>query len=79
MNTGKAHGAALGDEEVAAVKKILGFDPDKNFEVRDDVIAHTRKLVDRGKEAHDKRQALARRDADREIRNEMGRRAKGKS
>jgi transketolase len=54
MNTGKAHGAALGDEEVAAVKKILGFDPDKNFEVRDDVIAHTRELVNRGKEAHAK-------------------------
>ena len=54
MNTGKAHGSALGDEEVAAVKKILGFDPDKTFEIRDDVIAHTRKLVDRGKEAHDK-------------------------
>ncbi len=45
MNTGKAHGAALGDEEVAAVKKILGFDPDKKFEVRDEVIAHTRELV----------------------------------
>lgn len=57
MNTGKAHGAALGDEEVAAVKKILGFDPDKTFEVRNDVIAHTRKLVDRGKEAHEKWQA----------------------
>ncbi|MCV7380068.1 transketolase [Mycobacterium alsense] len=57
MNTGKAHGAALGDDEVAAVKKILGFDPDKNFEVRDEVIAHTRKLVDRGKEAHEKWQA----------------------
>jgi transketolase len=54
MNTGKAHGAALGDEEVAAVKKILGFDPDKNFEVRDEVIAHTRELVQRGKEAHEK-------------------------
>ncbi len=54
MNTGKAHGAALGDDEVAAVKEILGFDPDKNFEVRDDVLAHTRKLVDRGKEAHEK-------------------------
>jgi transketolase len=54
MNTGKAHGAALGDEEVAAVKEILGFDPDKTFEVRDDVIAHTRELVQRGKEAHDK-------------------------
>ncbi|BAX92272.1 transketolase [Mycobacterium shigaense] len=57
MNTGKAHGAALGDEEIAAVKKILGFDPDKKFEVRDEVIAHTRKLVDRGREAHEKWQA----------------------
>ena len=47
MNTGKAHGAALGDEEVAAVKKILGFDPDKTFEVPDEVIAHTHQLVDR--------------------------------
>jgi len=54
MNTGKAHGAALGDEEVAAVKNILGFDPDKTFEVREDLIAHTRKLVERGKEAHEK-------------------------
>ncbi len=54
MNTGKAHGAALGDEEVAEVKKILGFDPDKTFEVRDEVIDHTRKLVARGKEAHEK-------------------------
>jgi transketolase len=51
MNTGKAHGAALGDDEVAAVKKILGFDPDKTFEVRDEVIAHTRKLVERGQRA----------------------------
>jgi transketolase len=57
MNTGKAHGAALGDEEVAKVKEILGFDPDKTFEVRDEVIAHTRKLVDRGKEAHEKWQS----------------------
>jgi transketolase len=57
MNTGKAHGAALGDEEVAAVKEILGFDPDKTFEVRDEVIEHTRKLVNRGKEAHEKWQS----------------------
>src|ERR1700754_4613083 len=35
MNTGKAHGSALGDEEVAAVKKILGFDPDKTFEAHE--------------------------------------------
>jgi len=54
MNTGGVHGSALGADEVAAVKKVLGFDPEKNFEVRDDVIAHTRALVDRGREAHEK-------------------------
>jgi transketolase len=54
MNTGKAHGAALGDEEIAAVKKILGFDPDKKFAVSDEVFNHTRGLVQRGKEAHEK-------------------------
>ncbi len=54
MNTGKAHGAALGDEEIAAVKRILGFDPDKEFAVTDEVINHTRELVQRGKQAHDK-------------------------
>ncbi|MEC3976664.1 transketolase [Amycolatopsis sp. H20-H5] len=53
MNTGKAHGAALGGEEVAAVKKILGFDPEQNFQVDDEVIKHTRQALDRGKAAHD--------------------------
>ena len=52
MNTGGVHGSALGAEEVAATKKVLGFDPDKSFDVADEVIAHTRKLVDRGREAH---------------------------
>ena len=33
QNTGKAHGSALGDDEVAATKQVLGFDPDKTFEV----------------------------------------------
>ncbi|MEU3627536.1 transketolase [Amycolatopsis coloradensis] len=51
MGTGKAHGAALGAEEVAAVKEILGFDPERNFQVDDEVIAHTRRAVDRGKTA----------------------------
>ena len=44
QNTGKAHGSALGDDEVAATKEVLGFDPKQTFEVADDVIAHTRKL-----------------------------------
>ncbi|WP_434971068.1 transketolase [Microbacterium sp. bgisy207] len=48
QNSGKIHGAALGGEELAATKKVLGWDPDKTFEVPDDVIAHTRSLVERG-------------------------------
>lgn len=48
MNTGKAHGAALGDAEVAAVKEVLGFDPAQTFEVSAEVIGHTRQARDRG-------------------------------
>jgi transketolase len=51
QNTGKAHGAALGKEEVAATKGVLGFDPEQTFEVSDDVIAHTRALGERGEAA----------------------------
>ena len=53
QGTGKAHGAALGDEEVAATKKVLGFDPEHTFEVSDEVIAHTRKLRERGQQAQE--------------------------
>ncbi|WP_328860181.1 transketolase [Streptomyces sp. NBC_00306] len=51
QNTEAAHGSALGDEEVAATKRVLGFDPEKSFEVSDEVIAHTRGALDRGREA----------------------------
>ncbi|MFF3556962.1 transketolase [Streptomyces tsukubensis] len=51
QNTEAAHGSALGDEEVAATKKVLGFDPEQSFEVTDQVIAHTREALDRGREA----------------------------
>ncbi|WP_211901701.1 transketolase [Saccharopolyspora erythraea] len=54
MNTGKAHGAALGAEEVAGVKQALGFDPEKSFEVAPEVLEHARKVAERGKAAHDK-------------------------
>ncbi|HRK47620.1 MAG TPA: transketolase, partial [Nocardioides sp.] len=33
QNTGKAHGSALGVEEVAATKEVLGFDPALAFDV----------------------------------------------
>jgi transketolase len=49
QNTGKAHGSALGEDEVAATKKVLGFDPDKTFEVPTGVLEHTRQAVERGK------------------------------
>ncbi|GAA3356802.1 transketolase [Saccharopolyspora gregorii] len=52
MNTGKAHGAALGGEEITEIKKALGFDPEQTFEVSDEVLAHARKAVERGKAAH---------------------------
>ncbi len=52
QNTGKIHGSALGAEELAAVKEVLGFDPAKSFAVDPEVLAHTRKAVDRGAEAH---------------------------
>jgi transketolase len=51
QNTGKAHGSALGDDEVAATKRILGFDADKTFEVPPGVLEHTRQAVERGKAA----------------------------
>ena len=51
QNTGKSHGSALGEDEVAATKKVLGFDPAQTFEVAPEVIAHTREAVARGKAA----------------------------
>ncbi|MGC5628005.1 transketolase [Georgenia sp. Z1344] len=42
QGTGTAHGAALGQEEVAGTKKVLGFDPEEHFAVADEVIERTR-------------------------------------
>jgi transketolase len=50
-NTGKAHGSALGAEEVAATKRLLGFDPAVDFPVDDEVLDHARGVLDRGKRA----------------------------
>ncbi|MFT2816292.1 transketolase [Leifsonia sp. A12D58] len=52
QNSGKIHGSALGADELAAVKEVLGFDPEKTFEVADEVISHTRKALVRGAEEH---------------------------
>jgi transketolase len=52
MNTGAAHGSALGADEVAAVKQALGFDPQQSFIVEPEVLEHARQVVARGQAAH---------------------------
>ncbi|MFC0488645.1 transketolase [Sinomonas atrocyanea] len=52
QNTGKIHGSALGAEEVTALKQVLGFDPEKSFDIDPEVLAHTRGALERGREAH---------------------------
>jgi len=52
QNTGKAHGAALGEDEIRKTKEILGFDPDVHFGVDEQVLAHAREVVQRGRDAH---------------------------
>jgi len=52
QGTGGSHGSALGNDEIAATKELLGFDPEQVFEVPDEVLAHTRGLIDRGQAAH---------------------------
>jgi transketolase len=52
QNTGKAHGSALGEEEVAETKKVLGFDPARTFYVPDDVLGRAREVIERGRALH---------------------------
>ncbi|MBO0920818.1 transketolase [Cellulomonas sp. zg-ZUI222] len=42
-----SHGSKLGTEAIRGLKEVLGFDPEKSFEVAPEVIAHTRSLADR--------------------------------
>ncbi|HET8682640.1 MAG TPA: transketolase [Micromonosporaceae bacterium] len=53
QNTGKIHGSAMGAEEVAATKKVLGFDPGASFAVDAEVLGHARRVVERGRQAHE--------------------------
>ncbi|HEY5555232.1 MAG TPA: transketolase [Cellulomonas sp.] len=48
QNTHGSHGSKLGTDEVRGLKEVLGFDPDVSFAVAPEVIAHTRKALDRG-------------------------------
>jgi transketolase len=50
QGTEAAHGSALGAEEVAATKEVLGLDPAQAFQVPDDVLEHARSVVQRGRD-----------------------------
>ena len=54
QNTGKVHGSALGAEELAGLKTVLGFDPVKNFDVAQSVVDYTRGFRARSKDVLDK-------------------------
>jgi len=49
-NTGKIHGSAVGADEIAETKRILGFNPDEHFAVAPEILEHTRSLATRAAE-----------------------------
>jgi transketolase len=48
----ESHGSALGADEIAATKVLLGLDPAQSFIVPDDLLAHARQVKERGQKAH---------------------------
>ena len=48
QNTGASHGSALGADEIKATKELLGFDPEVDFAVDDEVLEHSRGALERG-------------------------------
>jgi transketolase len=50
QNSYAAHGSALGAEEIAATKELLGFDPAVSFNVPEDVLEYTRGSIRRGQD-----------------------------
>jgi transketolase len=48
QGTAASHGSALGAEEIKATKLVLGLDPEENFAMPADVLAHAREVKKRG-------------------------------
>jgi transketolase len=49
QDSAEAHGAPLGEDEVRLTKRNLGWDPEKHFEVPNDVLNYFRRSVEQGK------------------------------
>jgi transketolase len=50
QDTQKAHGQALGEDEVRLVKQAYGWDPDRHFYEPEEAVDHFRQAVPRGEE-----------------------------
>jgi transketolase len=50
QDTSSAHGSPLGDDEVRLTKEAYGWDPDKQFYVPEEALAHFHRCCDRGRE-----------------------------
>jgi transketolase len=51
QDTAEAHGSPLGEDEIKLTKQKFGWDPEKTFNVPEQVLAHTRRAIDKGKRA----------------------------
>jgi transketolase len=58
QDTAKAHGEPLGADEVRRTKEAIGWPPDAQFLIPDDVLAHFRTTIDRGADARGEWEAL---------------------
>src|SRR3989337_1488438 len=74
QDTEKAHGSPLGEDEVRLTKEAYGWDPDAQFLVPDDVLAHFRETAGGGgakAEAGGRERAEAYRSEYRELWDEL--------
>ena len=55
--TSKAHGSALGNDEISATKLLLGLNPEDTFTAPEEVINHAREVKRRGTEMYNQWQA----------------------
>jgi len=53
QDTAAAHGSPLGEEEVKLTKRALGWNWEEPFHVPDEVLAHFRECVDRGRRSYE--------------------------
>lgn len=79
QDTAKAHGEALGEQEVELTRKRLGWPWEERFFVPDEVVAHWRKAKESGSQANDswRQLVIGFAKAEPELAKEFGRRMHG--